>query len=214
MDALIAALLSGLLFHLSTGLNDVWPLAWLAPVPVLWLAYGGGSARRTALAAFSAFLLGQLHLFEAYAVIGLPLLIMMVVIAAVFAICMLFARFAARRLPPLVAALAFPCAWTGWELLSSLVSPHGSFGALAYSQVSAPVLIQGASLLGLWWVSFLICAVASFTALAIRRPTARIALLAGAGLLFAANLGFGAWRLEQPQGPRVRVAAVADDRLG
>lgn len=214
MDALIAALLSAALFHFATGLNDVWPLAWLAPVPLLWLAYGGGSARRTAVAAFSAFLLGQLHLFQAYLVIGLPLLIMMMIIAAVFALCVLFARFAARRLPPLVAALAFPAAWTAWEFLSSLVSPHGSFGALAYSQVSAPVLIQGASLLGLWWVSFLICATASFAALAIRRPAARIPLLAAAALLFGANLGFGVWRLEQPQGAGVRVAAIADDRLG
>lgn len=214
MDAVIAALLSGALFHFSTGLNNVWPLAWLAPLPVLWLAYGGGSGRRTALAAFCAFLLGQLHLFEAYMVIGLPLLVMMIIIAAVFALCVLFGRFAARRLPPLLAALAFPTAWTAWEFLSSLVSPHGSFGALGYSQVSAPVLIQGASLFGMWWVSFLICATASFAAMAIRRPAARGRLLIVAAVLFAANLGFGLWRLEQPQGPRIRVAAIADDRLG
>ena len=137
------------------------------------LAYGEGRGWKTAAAAFAGYLLGQLHLFEAYALLGLPLFIMMVVTSALFAFCVMFGRFAARRLPPFAAALAFPCAWTAWEFLSSLVSPHGSFGSLAYSQVSAPALIQGASVFGLWWVSFMICAVASLLALALRQPRRR-----------------------------------------
>lgn len=214
MTALIAALLTGALFHFSTGLNDVWPLAWLAPLPVLWLAYGGERGWKTAAAAFAGYLLGQLNLFEAYALLGLPLFVMVAIISAVFALCVMFGRFAARRLPPLAAALAFPCAWTAWEFLFSLISPHGSFGALAYSQVSAPVLIQGAAVFGLWWVSFLICAVASLVALALRRPDRQVALLSAATLLFLFNLGFGALWMTRGTETAVRVAGVADDRLG
>ena len=40
MIAVLAALLSGAMFYLSQGFDDVWVLAWFAPVPLLWLAYG------------------------------------------------------------------------------------------------------------------------------------------------------------------------------
>ena len=30
--------LSALLFFLGTGLSPLWPLTWLAPIPVLWIA--------------------------------------------------------------------------------------------------------------------------------------------------------------------------------
>ena len=40
MIAVLAALLSGAMFYLSQGFDDVWMLAWFAPAPLLWLAYG------------------------------------------------------------------------------------------------------------------------------------------------------------------------------
>jgi apolipoprotein N-acyltransferase len=214
MIALLCALATGVCFHLSTGLGAVWPLAWLAPLPVLWLAYGEARTWKVAAAAFAAYLLGELNLFQAYAILGLPLMVMVAVIALAFAACALFARLAVRRLPPLAAAFAFPCAWTAWEYGSAMVSPHGAFSALANSQVGSPPLIQGASLFGAWWIGFLICAVASLAALAVRRPDRRLALGGLAVALFVANLGFGVWRLGQLQLAPVRVAALADDRLG
>lgn len=214
MIALLCALATGLCFHLSSGLGDAWPLAWLAPLPILWLAYGGTRGWQVAAAAFAGYLLGELNLFQAYGFLGIPLAVMITVLAVVFAGVVILSRQIARRLPPLAGALAFPCLWTGWEYVASLVSPHGSFGSLAYSQVGAPVLIQSASLFGLWSVGFVICSTASLVALALRRPDRRLALLGLAALLFGANLGFGLWRLAQPQAAPVRVAAVADDRLG
>ena len=44
MSILLCAALSGAMFYLSQGTDDVWWLAWFAAVPLLWLAYG--SARR------------------------------------------------------------------------------------------------------------------------------------------------------------------------
>ncbi len=40
MITLLAAVLSGIMFYLAQGYDHVWALVWLAPVPLLWLAYG------------------------------------------------------------------------------------------------------------------------------------------------------------------------------
>ena len=40
MIVLLCAALSGAMFYLSQGLDDVWWLTWFAAVPLLWLAYG------------------------------------------------------------------------------------------------------------------------------------------------------------------------------
>ena len=40
MIAVLAALLSGAMFYLSQGFDDAWMLAWFAPLPLVWLAYG------------------------------------------------------------------------------------------------------------------------------------------------------------------------------
>ena len=183
---------------------------------MLWLADGEEAGWKVFAAAFAGFLLGQLNLFEAYAVMAVPLAVMMVLLALSFAGCVMFARWASRRLPPLAGALAFPAIWAGWDYVSAMLSPHGAISSLSNSQVGAPVLIQAVSLFGPWIVSFLICAVASLIALAMRRTERRAALLALAALLFGANLGFGLWRLHGPDEvyAPVRVAAVADDRLG
>jgi apolipoprotein N-acyltransferase len=38
--AVVCALLSGAGFYFSVVPTELWPLAWLTPVPVLWLAVG------------------------------------------------------------------------------------------------------------------------------------------------------------------------------
>jgi apolipoprotein N-acyltransferase len=127
--------------------------------------------------------------------------------AIVFALVVLATRFTARRLPTLAATLVFPALWTGFEWLSASLSPHGTFGAWAYSQMSAPVMIQSASLLGLWIVSFLIAYVASGIAFALRRFTLTPLVLPFA--LACVNVAFGMWRLSDTDGAVVRVAASA-----
>lgn len=62
MIALLAALLSGAMFYLSQGIDNVWPLGWFAPVPLLWLAYGGARTWQIILAALGAILAGAIYL--------------------------------------------------------------------------------------------------------------------------------------------------------
>jgi len=207
MIALLAALLSAAGFWFAHGLADAWPLAWIAPIPVLWLAFGEAKGWRVAMAAFAAYLIGQMGGLGVYWSDAGPILLVMAAVPALaFTAAVMLARLAYRRLPPLAAVLAFPSIWIAWEWGFSLISPNGSFGSWAYSQVGAPMLIQSASLFGLWALGFLIALVASAAAMAARGKTSPLIL---AGVLFAANLGFGAWRLNLPQGPAQPIGLAA-----
>jgi apolipoprotein N-acyltransferase len=208
VTAIVCALASALAFFLALGTPNAWPLAWVAPVPLLWLALGHESWRRVALASLAGYAIGELGMLWPYVgAMRAALLVAALGPAVAFTLVVLATRFAARRLPILAATLAFPSLWTGFESLSVTLSPHGTFGAWAYSQLSAPVLIQSASLLGLWVVSFLIAYVASSIALAVRRLTLSPLVLPFA--LACVNAAFGMWRLHTPVGSTVRVAASA-----
>ncbi len=212
MIALLATLLSGAMFYLSQGINNVWPLAWFAPVPLLWLAYGRTPVWQLVLASAAAMLAGEIYVWQCYS--GLPALLILQVVGpqvVLFPATFGFARVVKRRAPPLATLFAFPACWTTFEYLIGLFSPHGSYGSLAYTQVSAPVLIQSASLFGLYVVTFLICLFANAVAMALRAPR-RAAVAAAVGFTICAlNVGFGVIRLVQPQPDKLRVAALVDD---
>lgn len=211
MIALLCALGGALAFFLALGTPNAWPLAWVAPIPLLWLALGGASTRRVAVAAVAAYALGQLGMLWPYwrAMGGVMVIGAALGTAMVFALAVLAARLAARRLPAVAAMFVFPSLWTGWEVLSATFSPHGTFGAWAYSQISAPVMIQSASLFGLWVITFLIACFAAGTALTLRRR--QPLPIAVALALVLANLSFGAWRLGAHPPAILKVAASARD---
>ena len=210
MNALACALTSAIAFFLALGTPDAWPVMWIAPVPLLWLAFGDASWRRVAVASLAGYALGELGMLWPYfGAMGPLVLAAALPPALVFALVVLATRYAARRLPTLAPTLVFPALWTGGEWLSATLSPHGTFGAWAYSQISAPVLIQSASLFGLWIVSFLIAYVAAGLALAARRLTLTPLVLPLT--LALTNAAFGAWRLHAAEGATLRVAAAARD---
>ena len=210
MTALLCALASAIAFFFGLGTPNAWPLAWIAPVPLLWLALGHASWRRVALASLAGYALGELGMLWPYLrVMGGVVFAAALGPAVAFALAVLATRFAARRLPMLAATLVFPALWTGFEWLSASLSPHGTFGAWAYSQISAPVMIQSASLLGPWIVSFLIAYVAAGAALALRRFSLSPLVLPFA--LACVNAAFGMWHLQAPYGTTLRVAAAARD---
>jgi apolipoprotein N-acyltransferase len=157
MWTLLAVALSACAYYVSIGLGEFWPAAWIAPIPVLLVAFRS-SWRTAALAAFAAYFLGSLNLFAFFAKIApVPLLVAeLAVIALVFAAAVLVARFAVRRLPGWASAFAFPAAWTSYKFLSSLVSPHSTSLSLAYAQTDVLPLIQIASVTGLWGVTFVV----------------------------------------------------------
>jgi apolipoprotein N-acyltransferase len=205
---LLCAVLSGVMFYLSQGLDDVWLLAWIAPAPLLWLAYGSVQRWQLFAAALAAFAVGQVYFLQIY---GLFLLVTvlgeMLGNGVLFAGTILLARCVHRRLPPGAALIAFPAMWTAVEYLESLVSPHGAWMTLGYSQVSWPAAIQVASLFGAPAITFMLCLFAN--ALALVAHGARRTAAVGLALCVLA-LGFGYARLGQSEGETVNVAALAN----
>jgi apolipoprotein N-acyltransferase len=201
-------------FYLSQGTADLWWLAWAAPTPVLWIAYD--TKRRwwtAALLGFCAFVLGEVYILECYArFMSVPIIVLqMLILASLFAISVSFSRQVDLRLGAPAALLAFPACWTGLEFLLGSLSPNGTFAALGYSQVSAPFLIQSASLFGLPAVTFLICLFANAVALALRGGR-RAWLVAAIGFAICGLNGiYGAMRLDAPQPSGMRVAAIASN---
>ena len=206
-----AALLSGAAFYASTGLGRFGALAWVAPIPVLLFAVEVASARAAALAAFVAFLLGGLNELDYLRTVMplLPLLIVLLGPAAIFSAAVVFTRAAVAHLPGIVAAFSFAFAWTSYEFLVSLISPHGSAGSLAYSQTGLVTLIQIASVTGLYGITFLLALLPSaFTAAWVQRSYTPLA----PALLILGAIGFGEYRLAHASStPTVRLGLAATD---
>ena len=135
------------MFYLSQGPANAWPLAWLAPVPLLWLAFGDSPSWRLLAVSFLAFVIPARSTHRAVLRRPPPLNVSAVPPGAqtnsFFLSASLFASaLIHRRLSLLPTLLAFPACWTAMEFVAGLLSPHGSFGSVAYSQVSVPILLQ------------------------------------------------------------------------
>jgi apolipoprotein N-acyltransferase len=210
---LLTAALSGIMFYLSQGYGDVWVLVWFAPVPLLWLAYGDMRTWRVMAASAIAILAGTSYILQSPYLHLIPPLVIGVsvaVFAGLFCAAVWFARYVQRRGSPLLALFAFPACWTAFEFLMQMRSSNGTYGSLAYSTLAAPVLVQSASLFGMYAVTFLICLFANTVAMALR-PKRDTATAIGLGLaICAANVVFGVVRLARPQPDTLRVAAIVD----
>ena len=206
MLGILGVAISAAAFYWSTGPGVVWPLAWIAPIPVLLLAFRH-SRRVTALLAFSAFFLGSLTLVHLYGpgaalIFGAPP-------AIAFALAVLAARSAARRMT-WPAIFAFPAALTSYEFLYSQISPNGTFWSLGYSQTDFLPLLQLVSLTGLWGVVFILTLVPSAAAVAWHRRS--VWPLVPALAIVVAALAYGTVRLRaSPESASVRVGLAATD---
>lgn len=215
VTTLALLLLSAAAWWLGGGTHPLWWLAWLAPLPVLWLA-ARVRARWAALAAFAAYALGGMNQWHyLHGVIGLPLPFDLYAIAApalVFALCALLYRRLLRSGHVLSATLSVPALWVAVEYVNNLGSPHGTWGSMAYGQMDALPVIQVAAVTGLWGISFLLLLAPAALA-ALLTPTAprraRIVAVGTAALLVAASLGYGAWRLAAPATGSLRIGLVS-----
>jgi apolipoprotein N-acyltransferase len=206
------------LWH-GTGLAPKWPLTWLAPVPVLAFALRA-QAPAAATAAFAAWALGSLNLWAYFrAVLGVPLPVVLVataVPALAFAGLVLLMRVLARRGRPLLAALALPAGWTAFEFLLSSVSPHGTFGSLAYTQMDCLPVVQVASVTGIAGITFVLMLVPAAAAVATlpRAARRRLPILGMTAAALALTVVYGGWRLvrDEPGKTFVTVGLAAADR--
>src|SRR5262245_10726554 len=177
--ALGATIASALIYYFGTGLEPIWPLVWVAPLPILFIA-SRYNWWVIAVCAFVGFALGRMNLWgyalalsngDVPGAVSASILFMLVP-AIAFTLVVLLSRYAASRLPPGWAVFVFPVALTSYEFIASSNRFTGTLLSLAYSQADFTAILQITSLFGIAGVTFLVSLVPSMLAIAWshRRP--------------------------------------------
>jgi apolipoprotein N-acyltransferase len=210
-----ATALAALGWWFGSGVQPLWWFTWLAPLPVLWLA-PRVRAPVAALAAFAAFAIGGFNQWDyLHHYIGLPLPFIAYAIGlpgVALALCVLLFRRLLLRGSSLLATLAVPTAWLAIEYISSLLSPHGTFGSIGYTQMDALPILQVAAVAGLWGISFLVLLVPAAIAVLLTPQAAkrdRLIVAVSTVVVLAVSLAYGDWRLQAPAVSTMRIGLVS-----
>jgi apolipoprotein N-acyltransferase len=217
--AVLATASTAILFYFGNGLDPLWPLMWVAPLPVLLLALRS-SWRTTAITSALAMFLGCTNMWNYLEnLLGTPAVAWTIIfgtISLIFAASVLLFRALALRGAPWSALLAFPALLVSSEYIRNLTTPHGTAGSLAYSQLSFLPILQLASITGPWGISFLLLLFPAALALGwhLHRTAQKQALrivISSVGVIALALL-FGAVRLATPASPQqVSLGLIAHD---
>lgn len=223
-----AACLTGIALTFVQSLDPVWAVAFVAPVPVLVALLSARSNwEALGLASLAAFV-GQgaiaWYYFSGFEQFQVPPAILALLVASftlpgvVPVAALLFAwRLAARELRHWLLPFVFPVIAAAVDLLFAAVSPNGTLGSWAYSQMQALPVIQTVALGGTPAVVFLVSLVASTLAVALTFGTKLSRPRLAYGLPVAvvlAGLAFGMARLAQePNPPTVSVALAATNTI-
>lgn len=215
------AALSGILLSMSYSAHPLWWAAWLAPAPAILATMRAPAAHRRWLALVTGAVGGigsfSYHL-ELTGWIATLTIFILVALAWSTAV-RLVVVFAERRQFHL-ALVAIPVTWAAIDTLLIHVSPHGSAGSIAYSQMDALPVIQVASLGGIPAITFVVLLGGSLVGLLLARSPqwdARSVLITSilALLVVGATIAFGTMRLGHADlAPGTRVALIATDGVG
>jgi apolipoprotein N-acyltransferase len=215
---LLCVAVSAACYFLAIRFIDLWPIALLAPLPMLAATFAAPSLRRALLCAFIPLFFGEFGVWSAESFfLPLPLFVAAcATIALANAVLALIARAAARVWDNSAAALVFPILSAAVSFIFSLNAYDGTWANPAYRMDGFLALLQIASIAGLWGVIFMMTLPASALAYAWYRvengrpwrPATQMALaIFGVGLLF----GLGRLAISSTS-PAVRVAMIASDR--
>lgn len=215
--AALAACTSAALFWFGTGLHPMWPLLWLAPLPIL-LTAPHCKRWQAALAASAASFVSSFNLWDylhgLLTIPAAPLLLQFAGAALVFAVAVLLYRTLLLGGASFSAMLALPTVWVMFEYLINITSSVGTAFSHAYSQLMFLPVLQLASLTGPWGISFMLGLVPGAIAVCVHlarqspRHAARIAALPV--LLLTTVVTFGWLRLAEPSvGQHVKVGLIA-----
>jgi apolipoprotein N-acyltransferase len=219
LRGIIAVVATAALIWFGTGLEPHWPLMWFAPLPVLLFALRS-PPWAAALVAVLGMILGMLNLWELlngalrapFGVLAFGYLLE----GGMFALDVLLFRALMKREAYWRAVLVFPAFWVSLEWLSNLLSPHGTGGSLAYTQLHFLPFLQLASVTGPWGMTFLLLALPAALAVAVslraRAPRQGYRVLSITMAVLFSVLAFGTTRLLMPpEGIPVIVGLVASD---
>ena len=228
------AIISGLLLVFSFPTFDIFPLAWIAFVPLLIFLYDKDhwTAFKTGFYFGLVYFFGTLywiyHSIHYYGAVPLAASFLLVLV-----LCMYFSLYPAffaflyaanmkrSDMPALVVA---PLLWTTLEFLRSYVLGGFPWSSLGYSQYAFLPVIQIADITGVYGVSFLIVAVNAafvdvliFKRRYIARPLASFLPTAtgfiALALFMIFTLSYGAYRLHQHRSGSVIKAAVIQGNI-
>ncbi len=211
---LLVAVLSGVVLGLAFPLTSLFPLAWVALVPLLVMQRGvsGGRMWLYAFVAGLSFWLVHASWLKVFHPLSLvtatPALALY--FSLPFVLLSVWRRWLGNK-SPLVQAVLFATLWTGIEYFRSTGFLGFSWGVIGYSQHLFLPAIQIADIGGVWLISWVIAFTNAILAGILsegmsRSSRSRLWLLGGVLLVV---LGYGVVRLsEEPGGPVKRVALV------
>ena len=207
---------AGLLLLVSSGRWVIPLAAWLSPILLLRFARGGRALPRLAAAAATLYAVGCLTWWEMVPVPAPFYFVIMLMIMLPGILPYVLDRVLARRSGGFGSTVVFASGWVLMEYLVTRLSPYGSWGAVAYTQVDHLPLIQTAALTGLWGIGFLVAWSAAVVNWAWERSFAwaevRAGVLAWGGVLAGVLLLGGARMvLQPPSSSSIRVAGIAVD---
>ncbi len=212
------ALAAGMLLHFAVGLEPVWWLAWIAPVPLLVLAWRepAPTARwMTGLAALVG-IGGNLHYYTL--VMGVPFALAVTAgQAALWVLVVGVSRRMIERHQRWWVVFVYPTLWAAVDMLEATLLPDGNWGSLAYSQSEFLPALQVTALFGVPGLLFLLALAHSALAMAVLHGRRLgIGAYAAPALIVGATLGYGTLRLQTPVfGDEVVVGLAAiDDAIG
>ncbi|MCA9399025.1 MAG: apolipoprotein N-acyltransferase [Candidatus Omnitrophica bacterium] len=200
--------LSALLLILSFPKFDLWPLIWVALVP-LFLAIDG---KRKITSTLYAYLTGVLFFFGVIYwfihVTGIGMVIMVIVFGLYFALFGFFHSFFQNR-NKLFSIFLIPAVWVLMEFLRAHLFSGFDWASLGHSQYKNLLFIQIADITGVFGISFLIVMVNMVI------KDLWVTKKAGASLVITAlflliTLGYGVFQLNQPHsnGKTIKAAVV------
>jgi apolipoprotein N-acyltransferase len=206
LAATLAVLTTTALLLAGNGMNPIWPLMWLAFIPVLLFAAETTSKLLASAVAALSILLGSLTmLYYLHIILRIPItawLIPFSIASLLFAAGVLLFRALLHRGAVFSAVIALPAFWSVVEYLASFVPANGTAGSLAYTQQRFLPILQIASVTGPWGITFLLLLFPTALATALylrRRNLPHATLVIGSTLtILAAAILFGIIRLATP----------------
>jgi apolipoprotein N-acyltransferase len=217
MKDVFPGLLSGVLLVLSSAPFDFWGLAYVALVPLLLGARDSGAKDTSLLYASTGAILATGWYYSSLSFSPFFFLLVLFLVSLSFFLWgILTKRFLKKVNGPVTAVLAPAVIWTGIEAIttSEIVGMPINLG---FTQAGHPLVIQSASLFGIYGVSFLIVLVNSAIADLILQMRSKSKLnkfrLIPTGIvlgLFLANVLFGYVRLNSHEAiaPSIKVSTV------
>ena len=161
-----SVILSGICWFLSGGLKgDSWFLMWIAPVPILIVAFYLPARKAFALS-YLAYLIGRISWFSYLITVAslVAAIIFTLLVPLVFALIAIGTRRIVLNTKFHLGIFAFPVFFTTYEFLLICLSSNGTAGSIAYSQADFLPLIQIASITGILGITFIVTLIPSILA--------------------------------------------------